>query len=1110
MKNLRTHDKKKIQWSFIIAAFAVIMLFTACKQFLADPEEFLSYWASESFVKDHNIGSEHRPDESGVQCVGSLNDADITLSMHNPKNFSLVMPTASAPAGIVEFKDLSVQPQAGTEYELKQVDSGTLKLTYKKDFLQKYEQGSGSLNPTITLKAKDGRVFQKTYTFGIKSNTPPPKPKEIIIAKTTETTPNYVLCLKFNPAEMEKKVAINSDSAPPPMVPVHKDINNITIKKGSSNNGSSYELSYNGNDSNFQQPAGDSFITHGAVAKLTEDIPKAQDNWVLYFNTKVPVESANAQISYTITLSDKKGVVSDSVTKDLEKKFKVEFEADGGSPAPNTQYIKTGGKVTEPSPPPTKAGHTLDGWFTAPTESSPQWVFATNKVTDNMKLYAKWTPVTNATYMVKHYKEALNGTYPEPPAHTERKSGTPGDTLSIGNGITLRNYPGFEFDKLEPDSPTIAVDDSTVVKVYYKRKQIRVTFKPNGGKIDGNTSNVTKTGKYGTPLIAPANLDRKGYTFSNWQPTSPAPSLPSTFPAENATYTAQWTPNTYEVHFNGNGNTGGSMNDQTFTYGTAQMLSANGFTKKGHSFDGWATSAGGSKVYYNQQSVINLTDVQNDTVNLYAVWKIETYTVTFSVAGGKGSLKGKRGDTNQEQTVRNGESAITFTHVPYGSTVSFKATADEGWEVESWEVSPGNFASAGGIGAAIATATLTVDGDKTVTVKFKPGELHFNSGGPDAWKRLREEAAKEDGAHTIVINGEITATDDEGNHGEITLGRDLTIMGGSGAVLNANERSRVFKVENGKTLTLKDITLKNGKAGQFVGGGGVYIDDGGTLIMQGSSTITNCTAGTTGKGGGVYVNGTFKMEGSALVRAETGRNNEVYLESGKTVTVTGALTHTPAAKIKLADYQKNRVLAVGEHAKKENFKLALDGSGNNWRYKKVGDKIKFVTGKLTVTFGRIKCVRVDDGLGNKDAEYYWTMKVDGAMISERKDGDEHTWKAKAGDTLDINKNAQRLYSYFPVAEIPVDIDLYEDDGGSGGIAGSGDDYMGTTKAKLTYNYNNDAWTWVYAGGNWNKHGNKLKNPNIAIGNGYEEAFTEQYRTNDGDTDLTLEISWRDE
>ena len=1082
MKNLRTHDKKKIQWSFIIAAFAVIMLFTACKQFLADPEEFLSYWASESFVKDHNIGSAHKPDSTGVQCVGSLNEADITLSMHNPKNFSLVMPTASAPAGIVEFKDLSVQPQAGTHYEMKKVDSGTLKLTYKEAFLQKYEQGSGSLNPTITLKAKDGRVFQKTYTFGIKSNTPPPKPEKIIIAKTTGTAPHYVLCLKFNPNEMEKKVAIGSGL----QVPVHKDINNITIKKGSSIDGSSYKLSYNGNDSNFQQPAGDSFITHGAVDKLTEDIPKAQDKWVLYFNTKVPVESANEQISYTITLSDNGGVVSDSVTQDLEKKFKVEFEADGGNYTPNTQYIKNGGKVTEPSPQPTKAGHTLDGWY---KDGRQKWNFASDKVTNNMKLYAKWMEAPYVSYTVKHYKEELDDTYAEDTQAMDTGHGQSGTPINPND--IKRDYPGFEFDHMDPSSAQIG--SVSEVKLYYKRKIINLKFKLAGGNIGGNTGDVTRRGKYGAQLTAPTP-QLQGKTLSGWSPGLPSPLK---FPAEDATYTAQWTANTYYVHFNGNGNTGGNMNDQTFTYGTAQMLSANGFTKKGHSFDGWATSAGGSKFYYNQQSVINLTDVQNGTVNLYAVWKIETYTVRFSVANGKGTLKGEY--SGQNEIAQNGGGIKTLTDVPYGSTVSFTATPNDGWELDGWT----------GLSSSSLTATLTVDGNKTVTVKFKPGELHFNSGGPDAWKRLREEAAKEDGAHTIVINGEIKATDDEGNHGEITLGRDLTIMGGSGAVLNANDRSRIFKVENGKTLTLKDITLKNGKAGQFVGGG-VYIGDGGTLIMQGSSTITNCTAGTTGKGGGVYVNGTFKMEGSALVRAETGRNNEVYLESGKTVTVTGALTHTPAAKIKLADYQKNRVLAVGEHAKKENFKLALDGSGNNWRYKKVGDKIKFVTGKLTVTFGRIKCVRVDDGLGNKDAEYYWTMKVDGAMISERKDGDEHTWKAKAGDTLDINKNAQRSYSYFPVAEIPVDIDLYEDDGGSGGIAGSGDDYMGTTKAKLTYNYDNDAWTWVYAGGNWNKHGNKLKNPNIAIGNGYEEAFTEQYRTNDGDTDLTLEISWRDE
>ena len=271
------------------------------------------------------------------------------------------------------------------------------------------------------------------------------------------------------------------------------------------------------------------------------------------------------------------------------------------------------------------------------------------------------------------------------------------------------------------------------------------------------------------------------------------------------------------------------MSDQTFTYGTAQQLSANGFTKTGHTFDGWATSAGGSKVYDNQQSVINLTNTPGGTVNLYAVWKIETYTVRFSVAGGKGTLKGEYG--GQNETAQNGGGIKMLTNVPYGSTVSFEATADEGWEVEEWTVSSGSFATGGGSGAPNATATLTVDRDKTVRVKFKPGTFNLTGGGSDAWKRLKEEAAKTEGAHTIVINGEITATGGD-NAGEIKLGRNLTIKGGSGAVLNAYGITRIFKLENGKTLILKDITLKNAQVGSTNEGGGVYIDNGGTLIMK--------------------------------------------------------------------------------------------------------------------------------------------------------------------------------------------------------------------------------------------------------------------------------------
>ena len=76
---------------------------------------------------------------------------------------------------------------------------------------------------------------------------------------------------------------------------------------------------------------------------------------------------------------------------------------------------------------------------------------------------------------------------------------------------------------------------------------------------------------------------------------------------------------TYRVRFNANGGTG-TMADEKFQVGVAKALTANAFTRDGYSFEGWATSAGGVKVYEDKQSVSDLT-TPGATVNLYAVWK---------------------------------------------------------------------------------------------------------------------------------------------------------------------------------------------------------------------------------------------------------------------------------------------------------------------------------------------------------------------------------------------------------------------------------------------------------------------------------------------------------
>ena len=78
----------------------------------------------------------------------------------------------------------------------------------------------------------------------------------------------------------------------------------------------------------------------------------------------------------------------------------------------------------------------------------------------------------------------------------------------------------------------------------------------------------------------------------------------------------------YSVKFNANGGTG-TMANESFTYGTAKALTANAFTHTGYTFQGWATSASGEKVYNDKQSVSNLTQTSGAEVNLYAVWDRE-------------------------------------------------------------------------------------------------------------------------------------------------------------------------------------------------------------------------------------------------------------------------------------------------------------------------------------------------------------------------------------------------------------------------------------------------------------------------------------------------------
>lgn len=143
-----------------------------------------------------------------------------------------------------------------------------------------------------------------------------------------------------------------------------------------------------------------------------------------------------------------------------------------------------------------------------------------------------------------------------------------------------------------------------------------------------------------TSVTFTAKTANTGYTWTGWYSnnsgTGDALSTNLAYTRSitaNTTIYAVYTANTYTVKFDANGGSG-NMSNQNFTYGTAQNLTANTFTRTGYTFAGWATSANGNKVYDDKQSVSNLSSTNGATVTLYAKWTATNYTITYNTNGG--------------------------------------------------------------------------------------------------------------------------------------------------------------------------------------------------------------------------------------------------------------------------------------------------------------------------------------------------------------------------------------------------------------------------------------------------------------------------------------------
>ncbi len=306
----------------ILTFLAVIVVCAGCKNYQADIDNYLSYWSTQATIARYSFDpAAVQTDNEKIQNIPSSSDVNVILTVRNPKNFTFKMPQnpgAPADADIVVFPTDVAGTAGGTptqsiDYTLTQDSSSQLRLTYKKEFLQKYEYGAKNIGPTITLYAADSRPFPGTFKLNVKVNTPPPNLTYRAIGKTTTAGGNgkqyYVLFLEANGMD----TTINGSNL------LHKDIRYLSIAEGSGTY-TSIPLTVKADKSGFDiSGAGGRLLAHTKTAQLAPSdvgsgvppdiLPASTEKWILCVKTNVEVKSANKK-EYRFLLQDEAGLRS--------------------------------------------------------------------------------------------------------------------------------------------------------------------------------------------------------------------------------------------------------------------------------------------------------------------------------------------------------------------------------------------------------------------------------------------------------------------------------------------------------------------------------------------------------------------------------------------------------------------------------------------------------------------------------------------------------------------------------------------------------------------------------------------------------------------------------
>jgi uncharacterized repeat protein (TIGR02543 family) len=316
-------------------------------------------------------------------------------------------------------------------------------------------------------------------------------------------------------------------------------------------------------------------------------------------NTAYTVTVSQQPVGQQCTLGNATGNIGTSNVRNITMTcvdavtYTLTYDAQGGSSVAS-QSATAGGTLTLAAAP-TRVGFSFNGWNTNAGGTGTNYNAGASFVmpASATTLYARWTAST-----VTLTFDASGGT------------NVSSITGNIGSALTAPTAPtrvGYSFTGWNPTLPSTLPATNTTYTAQWQINSYSLSFNSNGG-----SSVNTISGAFGGAVTAPAAPTRTGYTFTGWDPA-----IPSTVPAANTSYTAQWQINSYSLSFDSNG--GSSVSPINANFGTNVTAPA-APTRTGYTFTGW------------NPAIPSTVPAANTSYT--AQWQINSYSLSFDSNGG--------------------------------------------------------------------------------------------------------------------------------------------------------------------------------------------------------------------------------------------------------------------------------------------------------------------------------------------------------------------------------------------------------------------------------------------------------------------------------------------